>query len=415
MPASVTPFVPRPSSSGPPTRPVRPGGRPLWDSPRLILAGIAILVIALVAILTVASRSAASPDFLSEFVLYALSAADLTMLAALVFVLARHIVKLVVERRRGRPFARLRGKLVALLLGMTLIPAVLVLAVGSEIIRTNMDRWFTAPMDEILASANQMATEYRRERQALVQQHAERVARGVARLDLTAQDQRALRDLLLSDLALSHDVTLQVYRVRQTTVGGPELVPVFDVAGDALPAGYARDAADGLALQAVTGTVDATAEQPIDGDSTLLHAASAVRGTDGPPVGAVVATDVLRGEMAARSRRMTQAFEQYSRLRVLKSPLTGVYRCSCSLLRRARSAPAGWTSASSRKAMTNSACWPKSSTRWPANSPAAVAMSTSRRRNSSGATWKWSSAAATLRPFSSASRPASSPSTPPAR
>ncbi len=324
MPASVTPFAPRPSSAGSPTRPVRSGGA-LWDSPRLILAGIAVLVMMLVAILTVASRSAASPDFLSEFVLYALSAADLTMLAALVFVLARHIVKLVVERRRGRPFASLRGKLVALLLGMTLVPAVLVLAVGSEIIRTNMDRWFTAPMDEILTSANQIATQYRRERQALVQQHAERVARGVARLDLTAQDQRALRDLLLSDLALSHDVTLQVYRVRPSTAATPDLQPVFDVAGDALPAGYARAAADRLAMQAVTGGGDVTTEQPIDGDSTLLHAASVVHATDGPPVGVVVATDVLRGEMAAQSRRMVQAFEQYSRLRVLKSPLTGVY------------------------------------------------------------------------------------------
>ena len=52
--------------------------------------------------LTLANRSAGcSPDFLTEFVLYALSAADLTMLVALVFVLARNIVKLVVERRRG--------------------------------------------------------------------------------------------------------------------------------------------------------------------------------------------------------------------------------------------------------------------------------------------------------------------------
>ena len=45
------------------------------------------------------------------------------MLAALVFVLARNIIKLVVERRRALPFARFRAKLVALLLGMTLVPA----------------------------------------------------------------------------------------------------------------------------------------------------------------------------------------------------------------------------------------------------------------------------------------------------
>ena len=42
-----------------------------------------------------------APDFLTEFVLYALSATNLTILVALVFVLARNIVKLLVERRRG--------------------------------------------------------------------------------------------------------------------------------------------------------------------------------------------------------------------------------------------------------------------------------------------------------------------------
>ncbi len=325
MAASVSPFVPR-TPGGPPTRPAKPPGRgPLWDNPRLILAGIGFLVSALAGILIVAARTAASPELLSEFVLYALTAADLTMLAALVFVLARHVVKLVVERRRGRPFASLRGKLVALLLGMTLVPAVAVLAVGSEIIRTNMDRWFNAPMDEILASANQLANDYRHERQALVVQHAERVARGLARVDLDTPDQRALRDRLLSDLALSHDVTLQVYRVRVEPAGAPELTPVFDVAGDTLPDGYTRETADRLAARAASATAEATVEQQFGDEMSLLHAAALVYGSEGQITGVVVATDALKGDMAARSRRMTQAFEQYNQLRVLKRPLTGVY------------------------------------------------------------------------------------------
>ncbi len=323
MAASVTPLTPR--SGAPGRRPAGPARRHLWDNPRLILLGIAVLGVALVAILTVASRTSASPDFLTEFVLYALSAADLTMLAALVFVLARHIVKLVVERRRGRPFASLRGKLVALLLGMTVVPAVLVLAVGSEIIRTNMDRWFNAPMDEVLTSANQIASDYYRERQALVGQTAERVARGLARVDLSSPDQRALRDLLLSDLALSHDVTLQVYRVRPAASGQPELEPVFDVAGNTLPAGYTRTAADRLAVQALTGAGEPRVVESMGAAGDLLHAAALVHGKTPPPVGVVVATDVLTGEMTARSRRMTEAFEHYSQLRVLKRPLTGVY------------------------------------------------------------------------------------------
>src|SRR5262249_8101685 len=112
MPATVTPIKPR-GTSGPELSGAEPRRRAFKDNPRLILAGIGILVAALVAILAVATNRSASysPDFLTEFVLYALVAADLTMLVALAFVLARNIVKLVVERRHALPFARFRAKL----------------------------------------------------------------------------------------------------------------------------------------------------------------------------------------------------------------------------------------------------------------------------------------------------------------
>ena len=168
MPATVTSITPR-RPSGPGQSPSPPRRRPFRDNPRLILVGIGVLIAVLVAMLVVANRTPRfSPDFLTEFVLYALTAADLTMLAALVFVLARNIVKLIVERRQALPFARFRAKLVAVLLGMTLVPAVLVLIVGSELIRTSVERWFNAPMDEILSSANQIASDYYHERQLLV-------------------------------------------------------------------------------------------------------------------------------------------------------------------------------------------------------------------------------------------------------
>src|SRR5216110_2046378 len=155
---------PRPVAA-PPRRPAPPRGRkPFRDNTRLILFGIVVLLGVLAGLLTLASRSARlAPDFLTEFVLYALSATNLTILVALVFVLARNIVKLVVERRRGLPFARFRAKLVALLLVMTLVPTTIVLIVGSELILNNIDRWFNAPMDELLSGANDIARDYYRE------------------------------------------------------------------------------------------------------------------------------------------------------------------------------------------------------------------------------------------------------------
>src|SRR5712691_4180053 len=177
MPATVTTMASkRPAAAQPPRR--QPARRPFRDNPRLILAGIVVLISVLVAIFAIANRTPRfSPDFLSEVVLYALSVADLTMLTILVFVLARNIIKLVVERRRALPFARFRAKLVAVLLSLTIVPAVLVLIAGSEFIRTSIDNWFNAPMEDILSSANRIAGDYYHERQMLVSDQASRIAR----------------------------------------------------------------------------------------------------------------------------------------------------------------------------------------------------------------------------------------------
>ena len=103
----------RPRREPAPPVPPGPGRRPLRDNPRLILVGILLLLAALAGIVAVANRSAGlSPDFLTEFVLYGLWAADLTMLLGLTFVLARNVIKLIIERKKALPFARFRGKLV---------------------------------------------------------------------------------------------------------------------------------------------------------------------------------------------------------------------------------------------------------------------------------------------------------------
>jgi two-component system nitrogen regulation sensor histidine kinase NtrY len=325
MPATIRSMSPR-RSSAPALSPPGPGRRPFRDNPKLILAGIALLLLVLVALVALASRTPSlSPDFLAEFVLYALSAADLTMLVALLFVLARNIIKLIVERRRALPFARFRAKLVALLLVMTLVPATLVLIVGSELIRTNIDRWFNAPMGEILTSANQIASDYYQQRQTALTDHAARIARGLGAVDLTRADVRPIRDLLAPEVTLRRVQLVQVYRVGPLNGSLPTLEPVVDVAAPRMPPGYSRAPADRLAAQAISGSSELRSIEALGDSGDLLHAAAVIRSGAGRATGVVVATDYLTGEVALRSRRLTQAFESYNQLRVLRRPLTGLY------------------------------------------------------------------------------------------
>jgi len=304
----------------------RPGGqpsaarRPFRDNPRLILFGIVILLIALVALVTLADRAPdLNPNFLTEVLLYALSVADLTMLLALGFVLARNIVKLAVERRRGLPFSRFRAKLVGALLGLTIIPALLVLIVGAELIRSSTRKWVSQPVDAVLTSARQIANEYYREREDAVVQHAAAIARSLPAPAVKDGTAETIRPLIEGEIAGRSVRTVEVYRL---TGGTPVLV-----AAARPPAARAEVAAAGeaLATRVVRGS-GTTAHESLEGGGELVQAGAIVVDPESnQPIGVVVASEQLAGALATESRKIIGAYENYTRLRVLTRPLQGMY------------------------------------------------------------------------------------------
>src|SRR6187399_817614 len=281
------------SVAAPPRHPTAPR-KPFRDNTRLILAGILVLLGVLAALLTLASRSATlAPDFLTEVVLYGLTAADLTMLVALVFVLARNIVKLVVERRRALPFARFRAKLVAALLGMTFIPGVLGLAVGSELIRNSVDRWFNAPMEQVLASAQGIAADYYQEQQRVVSSFSLRLSRRLGPLDVASADPAAVQAAVQSDEPPDHVEIVEVFSVALPGGESPRIRSVARVQADGVPTGTdARSAA--LAERAAASGAEARTVDRLASGAELIRSAMPIRGSaQGPVRGVVIASHYL--------------------------------------------------------------------------------------------------------------------------
>jgi two-component system nitrogen regulation sensor histidine kinase NtrY len=293
------------------------------DNTKLLLAGIVALIAALAGLLVLASRgSTLAPDYLTEFVLYALSATNLMMLLALAFVLARNIVKVMVERRRGLPFARFRAKLVFVLLGMTLIPAVLVLLVGSELIRNSVATWFNRPMEVMLTSANDIASDYYGERQRAVSAQAQRFAAALTGVDLGDSSESAVVAVLEPAVSQERIDLAEVYRVE----AGSAPRRVADAAASVVSLGDSRASADRLAQRVAAGVDEAREVTQLPGGGELIRTAVAVRASpNGRVRGVVIASDYLDEPLAARARGITAAYEDYQQLRVLRRPLTGVY------------------------------------------------------------------------------------------
>ena len=296
--------------------------RPLRDNPVLILLWIGLLVVALAAMLSLADRSSELlPDFLSEVVLYAVSVVDLTLMVALVFVLARNVLKLIVERRRALPFARFRAKLVAVLLGLTLVPAVLVLIVGSELIRNSASRWFSPPIDDVLGSARQIASDYYQERQQAVSVHASNLAQALADVDLAPGNVAAIRAIVTAELGQRQLSLIEVYRT--TGRDTPPVAAVVDVAAPSLPPGFAP--AFVLAARTAAGARNWSLD-PLPSGGELVRGSAPIRAApNAPPKGVVVASVYLSDELSRHSQRIVDAYQAYEQLRVLRRPLEGVY------------------------------------------------------------------------------------------
>jgi two-component system nitrogen regulation sensor histidine kinase NtrY len=300
---------------------------PPQDRPVVILVAIGLVLVALVALVRLASRSTElAPDYLSEVVLYALSAACVVMLLALVFLLARNIIKLVVERRRAVPFARFRARLVASLVAMTLIPSALVLIVGSEMIRSSAERWFSAPIDEVLTSANAIARSVYQEQQEVVEERAGRLAAQLGEVDLDVTDAETLRALVAAGDPPGGAGVVAVYRVTRDVAGNISTRRMVEVAIPFLPPGYSQTSTDAVAARVAAGTVETGGVERLAGGAELLQGVAVVRPTeDGPVEGVVVASTVLSGDLTQHARRISGAYEAYNQLQVLSRPVAGVY------------------------------------------------------------------------------------------
>ena len=137
---------------------------------------------------------------------------------------------------------------------MTLVPAVLVLAVGSELIRTSVGRWFNVPMDEILSSANEIAADYYQERQLLVADHAARIASAAVVRRPRAPTTQA--DCVNRSRRRWVRTACRSCRCTGSwpAPSGSSPTPIFDVAAPQVPRRYSRAAADQLAAQVLGGS-----------------------------------------------------------------------------------------------------------------------------------------------------------------
>ncbi|HEX5070817.1 MAG TPA: ATP-binding protein [Vicinamibacterales bacterium] len=300
--------------------------RRLLDNPRIVTLIVLLLAAVMGGLFWLSGRSAdIETRVLTDVVLYALLSLNMALIIALVFVLARNLVKLWVEQRQAAPFSRFRAKLVGALLAMSIVPAVLVLFSGSEILRNSAARWFSEPVDTLLKGAKDIASQYYTEQSAVLGLRADRLARTVPPAAVTGADEAALNSVLKDELFTMIDGTIEMYRAVPGSAGATDAALVTASESPTLSGESVRASADRLASRSIATGKPETAEEGLDNNGVLLRAVAPILGPDRRPIGAVVVSRHLGPEFDREATRASQAFEKYKGMELLKEPILGSY------------------------------------------------------------------------------------------
>jgi two-component system nitrogen regulation sensor histidine kinase NtrY len=277
-----------------------------------------LLVLFLLAELLLRKSRDFQPDFLASALLYALTVLNLSLLLVLLFVLGRNLVRMLMEWRRGVFGARLRMQLLLVFLAMAIAPSMLILLVGSDLIRQTVDRWFNVDVERMLASSQRLGLALDAAALETSRVHARQLAGEIeARGLLQPQEQGRLRRAV-ELRARQRELDLVIVYAGET-----EVVAVMD---PRLPPSPAWESAGGEALaEAAAGGREVQASVAF-GAGRLARAAAPVRDALGRPAGAVVVSSFVPPDVASAVQEVQDGYTKFRKTQTFREPILSFYR-----------------------------------------------------------------------------------------
>ena len=281
----------------------------------------ALIAVTAVAFAVFAVFQTRLPDFRdggsqsSNIVFFLLINLNLILLVLLVFLVARNLAKLVVERRSRILGSRLRTRLVLAFAFLSLVPTLILFFVAQGFFASVIENWFSLRVQTALDGALDVAHRLYLQAADDALTVGDRIAREIERRGLLTTARRGELNSFLSSA-----------REAQRVDG----IDVVTPAGPVAAAHGDRVAARGVPLP--RGQLRALFEVGQDfartlhfGHGDVVVGGVPVRDPEGGVVAAVVVAEFLPRDVALAARRTVRAVDEYRELQVFKQPIRGGY------------------------------------------------------------------------------------------
>ncbi len=280
----------------------------------LITGGILVLLV-VATVFEVGIRAPKIP-FASNLIVFFLFNLNLVVFLLLLVLLFRNLVKLSFERRHKIIGSRFKAKLVLTFLTLSLVPGILIFLIASNFITTSIEGWFKPQVERPLDQAMEVAQTYYQGLETTALRHGRYMGRVIERDGLLAETKRGA----LAGYLAEEQERLGVTAITIFNRDGQEIVHVKN---PVLAKVSTREANSENVKQALAGQDITTVHELDNGD--MIQAMVPIRGGEQMAVAAMVVAIHVPQRLEARLRNISQAFQEYKQLRLLKNPIKGIY------------------------------------------------------------------------------------------
>ncbi len=243
---------------------------------------------------------------------------NIILILLLIFLIVRNVVKLIFERRRGIVGSKLRTKLVAAFVSLSLIPTVILFLVSVNFLSYSIENWFNMAIGDALNKTVELAQVYYQQTSDYAKFYARQISSDITKNRLYDQTRSEYLKALIDQRQKTHGIgLLEIYFNNQKDKLAVKDPNYPDTSAEQLSPKMLEDVFSGQEISAV---------QPVStGD--IIRGLAPIYSYFSPNevIGMVVVSYYIPKAMVDKMGIISKTSEQYKQLSLLKNPIKFSY------------------------------------------------------------------------------------------
>jgi two-component system, NtrC family, nitrogen regulation sensor histidine kinase NtrY len=293
----------------------------LEEAKRRKREGLVILVTTLM-VLAFAFFEVQLPEATPEYALgnniafFLLINVNVILLAFLIFLVVRNLLKLVFERKRNILGSRLRVRLVLAFIALSLVPTLLLFVIAGGLVTRSFERWFDLQVENALQGSLEIGQTYYQNSANNALFYARQLSQRMTREGLV----EAHRFGELKDFIQSKQ---REYNLGTVELFSPDYRSLVVAFNEQVPTGVTIKPENEFLNRALRG-LEVTRTQAL-GEGDIIRGGVPIYSADKRVLGVVVVDYYVPKSITKRALQISRSYEEYKHLMFLKAPLKNSY------------------------------------------------------------------------------------------